>query len=54
VLLGLQWCLKWYFDYVGKRVVKKIDECVGDFTLAITFRNVERSFYLGFCGCLWP
>jgi hypothetical protein len=27
-----------------KRVVEKVDECMGDFTLAISFRNVVDRF----------
>jgi hypothetical protein len=32
-------------DHVGdKRVVEKVDECMGVFTLAISFRNVVDRF----------
>jgi hypothetical protein len=27
-----------------RRVVEKINECVGEFTLVVTFRNVEYHF----------
>jgi hypothetical protein len=38
--------LMWY-----RRVVEKINEFVGGYSMAITFRNVED--HLGFCWCLW-
>jgi hypothetical protein len=38
--------LMWY-----GRVVEKINEFVGGYSMAITFRNVED--HLGFCWCLW-
>jgi hypothetical protein len=36
------------------RVVEKIDECVGEFTLVVTFRTVDDHFILSLYGCLWP
>jgi len=37
-----------------RRVVEKIDECVGEFTLAILFRNVEDYFSWAFAGIYGP
>jgi hypothetical protein len=37
-----------------RRVVEKIDECVGEFTLAITFRNVEDHSTWAFAGVYGP
>jgi hypothetical protein len=35
-----------------RRVVEKIDEWVGEFTLAVTFRNVEDHFTWAFAGSM--
>jgi hypothetical protein len=37
-----------------KRVVEKIDECVGDFTLAVTFRNIADHSTKAFAGVYGP
>jgi hypothetical protein len=34
--------------------VEKIDECVGKFSLALTFRNVEDHFTWAFVGVYGP
>jgi hypothetical protein len=35
---------------LDKRVVEKIDECAGEFTLAVTFRNIEDHSIWAFVG----
>jgi hypothetical protein len=37
-----------------KRVVEKVDVCVGDLTLAVSFRNVADLFEWGFAGVYGP
>jgi hypothetical protein len=37
-----------------KRVVEKVDVCVGVFTLAVSFRNVADHFEWGFAGVYGP
>jgi len=37
-----------------RRVMEKIDECVGEFTLAVTFRNIKDHFTWTFTGVYGP
>jgi hypothetical protein len=37
-----------------RRVVEKIKECVGEFTVACSFRNIEDSFSWAFAGVYRP
>lgn len=37
-----------------KRVVKKIEEFLGEFTVAYTFRNVDDQFSWAFVGVYGP
>jgi hypothetical protein len=63
-LLGchnVDWC---YLDSRGalggvlimwdKNMVEKINECVREFTLAVTFRNVEDHYACAFAGVYGP
>jgi hypothetical protein len=36
-----------------RRVVEKREECMGCYTLACSFQNVEDHFEWAFGGCLW-
>jgi hypothetical protein len=38
----------------GRKVVKKIDECVREFALAVTFKNVEDNFTWTFVSVYGP
>lgn len=42
------------FKYVGYRLVEKINECEGEFTLAVTFRNVKDQLTRAFAGVYGP
>lgn len=37
-----------------KRVVARLEECVGDFTVACSFENVEGGFHWAFLGVYGP
>jgi hypothetical protein len=37
-----------------RRIVEKIDECMGEFSLTVTFRNVDDHFTWAFAGALIP
>jgi hypothetical protein len=37
-----------------KKVVEKVDECVGDYTLAVSFRNIVDQFVWAFAGVYDP
>jgi len=56
----VDWCLDWCGASGGilimwdKRVVEKVDVCVGIFTLAVSFRNVADHFEWGFAGVYGP
>jgi hypothetical protein len=38
----------------NKRVVEKVEECVGEYTVACSFRNVEDQFTWAFTGVYGP
>jgi len=37
-----------------RRVVEKVDECVGEFTLVVTFQNVDDHLTWAFAGVYGP
>jgi hypothetical protein len=54
VLFGFQLGLQGYHDHVGKRVVEKVVECVGVYSLAVSFKNIASHSTWAFAGVYGP
>jgi hypothetical protein len=50
--LDFKWASSGILIMQDKRVVERIDDCVGEFTLAVTFKNIEDHFTWAF-ACVY-
>lgn len=50
VIYYLQWGFGWSSSDVGQKMVEKVEECIGEYMMACTFKIVEDAFMWAFAN----